>query len=103
MIGIYATAGIGYYWQRYSEQTKAFTVTSPDTSFQESGFYPVDSEGDFGFHGGGGVEVSITNKILMFVEGMYHHALVQGEDLSFVAALVGVRFRFSDWIEDILG
>ena len=96
MIGIYATVGIGYYWQRYNDYTKEYTVTLPDSSIQESGFYPVDSEGDFGFHGGAGVEVSITNKILMFAEGMYHHALVQGEDLSFVAALVGVRFRFSN-------
>ncbi len=96
MIGIYATAGIGYYWQRYSEQTKAFTVTLPDSSIQESGFYPVDSEGDFGFQGGGGVEVSITNKMLVFAEGKYHYALVQGENLSYVAVLGGIRFRFSD-------
>jgi len=96
MIGIYATAGIGYYWQRYSDYTKEYTVTLPDSSYQESGFYPVDSEGDFGFHGGGGIDVSITNKILIFTEAKYHYALVEGENLSYVAVLGGIRFRFSD-------
>ena len=96
-MGLYATAGIGYYWQGFSGSTTEFTVVFPDSGTSEpmSWSFPYESEGDFGFNGGVGFELQIWNQLFLLTEVKLHYVFTEGEKMTFLAAMGGVRFTFA--------
>jgi opacity protein-like surface antigen len=63
-INVFSTAGIGYYSASISKYTKFHEiVSSPGESYWMSQYWKTDYKANLGFHGGIGMEYSLTKNI----------------------------------------
>jgi len=62
-----------------------FDVTGKDAG-------DVNAETKFGLEIGGGADVKVTERFMVFAEARYHHVFGDGGSLGFIPLVVGVKF-----------
>ena len=68
-INVFSTAGIGYYSASISKYTKFHEIVSPPgESYWMSQYWKTDYKANLGFHGGIGMEYSLTKNIALVLE-----------------------------------
>jgi len=89
-VSVYLIAGVGYFNMSMSDATVKVSYQGHSSSTTVSS----DSKSAFCASGGAGVDVPVSGKIGVFVEGRYFIAFTSGGNTSYVPVKAGVRIRF---------
>jgi opacity protein-like surface antigen len=89
-IGLYLTAGGGYYQFSFDDVT-ARVLYQGEVVIEQT----VDvneSENKMGLNGGLGLEMTLGSNLFLFAEGKYHYVFTESDKTSFITGMAGIRF-----------